>query len=160
IRAAVQLKVQLAHPYRKRGGFGGAAEPLEEGVHSREGRLGKGREARQLTDVLNHVGRRPSAPVSVTDREQALRMDGSAPEVAPHADQGVGRWVTVVTTQRLARTEGVVVEAVGKHAAAVEAFPPVEVVRKAVGFRPGELGREERVDSGTKKQLRQTGREA
>ena len=151
-RRAVQLEIDLAEPDRQVG-RNALVSPGEEILDPRRRQRRNGREIGELGLALQHLGRDAAAAVAMADREQALVMQRLAAEVLPGADDRLRLGRTVVAVHRI-------VEGVGKHAAAVEAFPPEEVVGEAVGLGPVHLDREERVDARLTQQLRQRAREA
>ena len=98
------------------------------------GSAGKSSSAR---DALDHLLGRPAAAVAVADREQALRVRVSPAAARVQVSSAArGPTTAVVAAVR-------VVEHVREHAAAVEPLPPEQVVREAVGLRPGQLDGEE-----------------
>ena len=152
-RPAMQFEIDLARPDREFARPRRLARALEEVAHSPPTRLRQRGEVAQLSLALDHFGRDAAAAVAEADCEQGLVVLNLAAEVAPRRQVRLRRDPAIVTPERI-------VEGVREHPAPIEPFPPEEIVRKLVGFRPVHLDREETVDPGLLQQLRHRGREA
>src|SRR5262249_50147537 len=121
-RAAMQLEIHLADPYRQGGLLVdlGADLLVPVGNVDRSG----GRhdpEIGELALSLEHLLRRPAAAIAIAEGEQALAAEMLAAVVAPGLDDGARAGLGVVAADGI-------VEGVREYAAAVEALPPEQVV--------------------------------
>src|ERR1700730_12725014 len=143
-RGTMVFQVFLADPDRQRSGRNLLVE-LGDATHSE---IWQSRKITKPAKTFQHFRGGTAAPIPVTEREQCTIVVAFASEPAPGLAEFASRQLSVVPTLRVGET-------MRQHTAAIDAFPPVEIVGERVTFVPSQFVGKKIGNAGREQQLRQ-----